>query len=203
MSPTKPARLWFMRHGETAWSLSGQHTSRTDLALTARGEAAATALGQALRGIDFAQVLTSPRLRARRTCDLAGLGANAVIEPDLREWEYGAYEGRTSVDIRAERPGWHIFRDGCPGGEAPADIAARADRLIARLSQCGGNIALFAHGQFGAVLAVRWIGLAVAHGENFPLSPASLSILAHGLHDPSVRTIECWNTVPIAPLSDR
>jgi len=195
-------RLCLIRHGETEWSLSGQHTGRTDIPLTAHGEDEARELQPCLRQIRFARVLTSLRLRARRTCELAGLGPVAEIEPDLSEWDYGDYEGRRSEDIRTGRPGWNIFRDGCPRGEAPAEISDRADRLIAGLQALQGNVALFSHGQFGAVLATRWIGLPVIDGQHFPLGAASLSILAHNPGHPGVRAIELWN-VPPGSLSDR
>ncbi len=201
--PAQRPRFWFVRHGETAWSLSGQHTGRTDIPLTAHGEAEAHELGQHLRNIRFSHVLTSPRQRAARTCELAGLGLAAAIEPNLAEWDYGDYEGQLSADIRKGRPGWDIFRDGCPHGEAPAQISGRADRLIARLGALTGNVALFSHGQFGAVLAARWIGLPVADGEHFSLGPASLSILSHNPHHPEVRVIELWNAAPASLLVDR
>ncbi|MGC2224456.1 MAG: histidine phosphatase family protein, partial [Methylocella sp.] len=165
-------QLYFIRHGETAWSLTGQHTGVTDVPLTAHGEEEARELEPFLRKIKFARVLTSPRQRARRTCELAGFGASAAIEPDLSEWDYGDYEGRRSVDIRKERPDWNVFRDGCPGGETPAQVSDRADRLIAHLRALDGNVALFSHGQFGCVLAARWIGLPVLEGQHFALGPA-------------------------------
>jgi broad specificity phosphatase PhoE len=196
-------RFWFIRHGETAWSLSGQHTGHTDIPLTAHGEAKALDLGLRLRGIRFSRVLISPRQRAGRTCELAGLGLAAEIEPDLAEWDYGDYEGLLSADIRKGRPGWDIFRDGCPHGETPAQISGRADRLIDRLGALTGNVAMFSHGQFGSVLAARWIGLAVIHGENFSLEPVSLSILSYNPHHPEVRVIELWNATPASPLTDR
>lgn len=196
-------RLWFIRHGETAWSLSGQHTGRTDIALTTHGEAEATELGHHLRKIRFSHVLTSPRQRAERTCELAGLGRTAEIEPDLSEWDYGDYEGQRSADICKAQPGWDIFRHGCPHGEAPEQISDRVDRLIDRLAALTGNVALFSHGQVGAVLAARWIGLTVIHAEHFSLGPASLSILSHNPHHPKVRIIELWNAAPASLLSDR
>ena len=165
-------RIYLIRHGETEWSLSGQHTGRTDIPLTARGEDEARELGQRLRDIQFARVLTSPRQRARRTCELAGLGPVAEIEPDLAEWDYGDYEGQRSADIRKARPDWNLFRDGCPRGEMPAQISDRADRLIARLRVLDGNVALFSHGHFGRVLAARWIGLPVSEGQHFLLPTA-------------------------------
>lgn len=186
-------KLCLVRHGETAWSLSGQHTGSTDLALTARGVDEARALAPRLRTWDFSQVLVSPRLRARQTCQLAGFDAASEIEPDLSEWDYGDYEGRRSVDIRQEDPGWNIWRDGCPGGESPADVSARADRLITRLIEMGGTVALFSHGQFGAALAVRWIGLALSEGQHFTLHTASVSLLGIAPHHSNRHTIELWN----------
>ena len=188
-----PLRLYLIRHGETEWSLSGQHTGRTDVALTAHGEDQGRALELALRGIRFDQVLTSPARRARDTCGLAGLGGSAEIEPDLAEWDYGDYEGKRSAGIRESRPGWNVFQDGCPGGETPAQISERADRLIRRLRGMDGNVALFGHGQFGAALAVRWIGLPVVHGQHFSLGEASLSILRDDPHHPEVPVIALWN----------
>jgi broad specificity phosphatase PhoE len=191
-----PLRLYLVRHGETAWSLSGRHTGRTDFPLTAHGEEQARELAQRLRGVQFNHVLTSPRLRARRTCELAGMAAAAAIEPDLAEWDYGDYEGQRSVDIRKQRAGWNIFRDGCPQGEMPAQVAERADRLIARLRALDGNVALFSHGQFGCVLAARWIGLPLAEAQHFAFGPAALSILGHDPHHPTVAVIALWNCAP-------
>ena len=193
------ARLFLIRHGETEWSLSGQHTGRTDIPLTADGEAAARRLGPWLEGVAFARVLTSPRQRARRTCELSGLGLGAVTDPDLAEWDYGDYEGRRSADIERDRPGWDVFRDGCPGGETPQDVSDRADRLIARLREVDGATALFSHGHFGCALAVRWIGLPLMHGRSFTLGPASLSVLGYGAHHPDIPVITLWNAVPGAP----
>jgi probable phosphoglycerate mutase len=192
----KLLQLYFIRHGETAWSLSGQHTGRTDIPLTAHGEDEARGLEPCLRAIEFARVLTSPLQRARRTCELAGLGGSAEAEPDLSEWDYGAYEGQLSADLRKERPDWSLFRDGSPGGESPAQVSARADRLIAKLQALEGNVALFSHRQFGCVLAARWIGLPVIEGQHFALGPASLSILGHEESHPKTRVIALWNTVP-------
>jgi probable phosphoglycerate mutase len=190
-----PPRLYFIRHGETEWSLSNQHTGRTDIPLTARGEDEARRLAQRLQGILFAHVLTSPRLRARRTCELAELGAVAKIEPDLAEWDYGDYEGRRSVDIRIERPDWNVFRDGCPQGETPAQVSARADRLIARLRAFDGTVAIFSHGQFGCVLAARWIGLPLQKAKHFQLGTASVSILSSDPHHSEVPVIAQWNEI--------
>ena len=186
-------RIYLIRHGETEWSLSGQHTGRTDIPLTARGEERAQQLGARLRNIQFAQVLTSPRQRARRTCELAGFGAVAEIDPDLAEWEYGDYEGLRSVDIRKLQPDWDLFRDGCPGGETPAQVSERADRFLARLRALHGNVALFSHGHFGRVLAVRWIGLTVSEARRFVLSTASLSILGYEHDSVAEPVIALWN----------
>jgi probable phosphoglycerate mutase len=188
-------RLYLIRHGETGWSRSGRHTGRTDIPLTPSGEDEARELGKHLRDISFAQVLTSPLRRAVQTCSLSGLDKNPEIEPDLAEWDYGDYEGQRSVDILEARPGWNVYRDGCPGGEMPAQVSARADRLISRLLKLDGNIALFAHGQFGSVLAARWIGLAVAEAEHFMLGTASLSILAFDPHHAGVPVIALWNAL--------
>lgn len=188
-----PVRLYLIRHGETEWSLSGQHTGRTDLSLTAKGEDEARELGRHLRDIVFAHVLTSPLKRARQTCELVGLDKISQIEPDLAEWDYGDYEGQKSVDIRKGRPDWNVFRDGCPHGEMPAEISGRADRLKARLCKLDGNVALFSHGQIGGVLAVRWIGLAVVEAQHFPLGTASLSIFSFAAHHPAVPVIALWN----------
>ena len=186
-------RLYLIRHGETEWSLSNQHTGRTDIPLTARGEERARELGQRLRNIQFGRVLTSPRQRARRTCELAGLDAEAEIEPDLTEWDYGDYEGQRSADIRIQRPDWNLFRDGCPRGETPAQISDRADRLIARLRVLDGKVALFSHGHFGRVLAARWIGLPVGEAQRFLLETASLSILDHEHNYVELPVIALWN----------
>jgi probable phosphoglycerate mutase len=189
-------QLYFIRHGETEWSRSGQHTGNTDIPLTANGEDEARALRPWLQQIPFTFVLTSPRQRARTTCTLAGLGGEAEIEPALSEWDYGDYEGRRSDDIRSQRPGWTVFRDGCPSGETPAVISNRADLLIARLLLMAGNVALFSHGQFGAVLAARWIGLPVIKGQHLLLGPASLSILGNNPSHPDLRMISLWNASP-------
>jgi probable phosphoglycerate mutase len=188
--------LYFVRHGETAWSITGQHTGHTDLTLTESGEGQARALAPWLRAIMFSHVFTSPMQRAARTCCLAGLDGSASVEPDLSEWNYGAYEGRRTSDIQRERPGWNAYRDGCPGGESPGEISARADRLIGHLMTLRGNIALFSHGQFGVVLVSRWIGLAIAEGPHFTIDTASLGILAQNSHPPRSRVIALWNAVP-------
>jgi probable phosphoglycerate mutase len=192
---TTPVRIYFVRHGETEWTISGQHTGRTDIPLTARGEQESSWLCQRLKDIPFAHKFTSPRVRARRTCEMAGLSPLAEIAPDLAEWDYGDYEGARSVDIRRIRSDWNIFRDGCPNGETPSQISARADRLIARLRALNGNIALFSHGQFGCVLAARWIALPVAHARNLSLSTASLSILGSDPRHSDVPVIALWNAI--------
>ena len=186
-------RIYLIRHGETEWSLASRHTGRTDIPLTEQGEQDARKLGERLRDLRFSQVFTSPRQRARRTCELAGLGPVAKIEPDLAEWDYGDYEGQHSVDIGQGRPDWILFRDGCPGGEMPAQVSDRADRLITRLRALDGNIALFSHGHFGCVLAARWIGLPVIEGQHFLLGTASLSLLGYEPSHPEVPLIELWN----------
>jgi len=188
-----PLRLYLIRHGETEWSLSGQHTGRSDLALTARGEDEARGLAPRLREVQFAHVLSSPLQRARQTCELAGLGAAAAIDADLAEWDYGDYEGLRSVDVRKQRADWNIFRDGCPHGETPAQVSGRADRLIAHLRALDGNVALFSHGQFGCALATRWIGLPLIEARHFALGTASLSILGHDPNHPEVAVIALWN----------
>jgi probable phosphoglycerate mutase len=186
-------QIYAARHGETAWTVSGQHTGRTDIPLTPRGERNAEQLGRRLVGLAFQRVLTSPLQRARRTCDLAGFGECAVVDADLVEVDYGRYEGRLTADIRREAPGWDLFRDGCPGGESAADISARADRVIERLrADVQGNALLFTHMHFLRFLAARWIRLPGAEGRRFLLTTASLSILGyeHTSNDPVIRL---WN----------
>ena len=192
--------VYCARHGETAWTLTGQHTGRTDLPLTERGEENARRLGERLQGMTFAKVLTSPLRRARRTCELAGFGPVAEIDPDLVEWDYGQYEGRLTVDIRKERPDWQLFRDGCPGGESPQQIAARADRVVARLRVVEGDVLLFSSGHFLRVLAVRWLGLEPIYGQFLMLSTASLSALSYenALQQPAIKL---WNDTYHAPAS--
>jgi broad specificity phosphatase PhoE len=184
--------VYLARHGETEWTVSHRHTGRTDIPLTQQGERNARSLGERLRGLQFERVLCSPLHRARRTCELAGFGDRAEIEPDLLEWDYGAYEGRTTADIRIERPGWNLFRDGCPQGEGAVDVGVRADRVIARLRAAGGRSLLFGHAHIFRVLAARWITLDPRAAEHLMLSTASLSILGyeHGPEDPAVRL---WN----------
>lgn len=189
--PTMLPRLYLIRHGETAWSLSGQHTGRTDIALTEQGEKDARKLAERLRAVRFSRVFTSPLQRARRTCELAGLLAE--IEPDLTEWDYGDYEGQRSVDTRMNRPGWNLFRNGGPHGESPAQVSERADRLIARFRNIEGNIAIFSHGQIGRVMAARWIGLSISQAQHFVLSTASISILGYEHKHVEEPAILLWN----------
>jgi broad specificity phosphatase PhoE len=184
--------VYLARHGETAWSLSGQHTGRTDLPLTERGEAQARALGEQLHGVVFAKVLTSPSQRAVRTCELAGWGAVAEIDPDLAEWDYGDYEGRRTAEILTARPDWQLFRDGAPGGESPEQAGARADRIIARIRAVHGNALIVSSAHISRVLSARWLGLAPSDGRHFVLSTASLSILGYE-HDMTEPVIRLWN----------
>ncbi len=183
--------IYLARHGETAWSLTHKHTGRTDIPLTPRGEENARAVGARLQGQTFARILTSPLGRAKRTCELAGFAA-AIQDPDLVEWDYGAYEGRTTTEIRQERPDWDLFRDGCPDGESVAEIAARADRVVARLRSIDGSTLLFSHGHFLRVLTARWLGLEASAGRCFMLDAGALSILGyeHGCRDSVIRL---WN----------
>jgi probable phosphoglycerate mutase len=184
--------VYLARHGETAWSLSGQHTGLTDLPLTERGLRNARQLGERLHALTFARVFTSPLQRATRTCELAGFGAVAVVDRDLLEWNYGEYEGRTSDAIHRERPDWQLFRDGCPGGESPEQVAARADRVVSRVRGVDGDVLLFSSGHFLRVLAARWLGLAPAGGRYFLLSTASLSALGYE-HNVSQPVIRLWD----------
>ena len=184
--------IYLARHGETAWSLSGQHTGVTDLPLTEQGEQNARSLAGRLQGLSFAKVFTSPLQRARRTCELAGFGDRAEIDPDLVEWNYGEYEGVTTADILTKRPGWQLFRDGCPGGESPAQIGARADRVVARVRAVAGSVLLFSSGHFLRVLTACWLGLEAGAGRYFVLSTASLSCLGYE-HDASEPVIRLWN----------
>jgi probable phosphoglycerate mutase len=190
---SSPCKLFYFRHGETEWSLSHQHTGVTELPLTPYGEAQARLLRPWVAAAGFSRVFSSPRLRARRTCELAGASAEPEIENDAAEWNYGDYEGRRSSEIRVERPSWNIFSDGCPNGETPAEIGARADRLIARILKMSGNVALFSHGQFGMVLAARWIGLEVTEARHFRIEPASVSILTYDRDHPETPIFELWN----------
>jgi len=191
MSDALPV-VYLARHGETAWSLSGQHTGRTDLPLTESGARNAHQLGERLKGLTFAKVFTSPLKRAARTCELAGFGGAAEVDRDLLEWDYGDYEGRRSAEIHAERPAWQLFRDGCPGGESPDQVGVRAGRVVRRVRAQNGDVLLFSSGHFLRVLAARWLGLEPGAGRYFLLSTASLSALGYE-HNPSQPVIRLWN----------
>ena len=191
MSATLPI-TYLARHGETAWTLTGQHTGRTDIPLTERGESNARRLGERLKRLTFARVFTSPLRRAVRTCELAGFAAVATVDPDLVEWNYGEYEGRRTAEIRAERPDWQLFRDGCPGGEMPDEVGVRADRMVSRVRAAQGDVLLFSSGHFLRVLAARWLGLEPGAGRFFLLSTASLSALGYE-HDLTQPVIRLWD----------
>jgi len=186
--------IYLARHGETAWSLSGQHTGLTDVPLTERGERNARRLAERLAGLAFTKVFTSPLQRAARTCDLAGFWAAAEVDPDLVEWNYGKFEGLRTTEIRAEHPDWQLFRDGCPGGESQGQIGARADRVVDRVRAVKGDVLIFSSGHFLRVLATRWLGLEPAIGRCFMLSTASVSVLGYenNLSQPVIRL---WNDI--------
>jgi broad specificity phosphatase PhoE len=186
--------VYLARHGETAWTLTHQHTGRSDIPLTERGERNARNLGERLRGITFAKVSTSPLTRARQTANLAGFADLAEPEPDLMEWDYGPYDGLTTTEIRALNPGWTLFRDGCPGGESLGAVGARADRMIQRLRAIEGRVLVFGHGHFFRVLAARWLSLSPSDGRLFYLSTASLSVLGYE-HSPQEPAVRLWNDV--------
>ena len=194
MSDALPV-AYLARHGETAWTISRQHTGVTDLPLTAQGEVEAIRLGERLNGLRFAAVLMSPLRRVVRTCELAGFRSAAEVESDLLEWNYGAYEGRTSADIRTERPDWQLFRDGCPGGESPDQVGARADRVTRQVRAIGGDVLLFSSGHFLRVFAARWLGLEPGAGRYFLLGTASLSAVGYE-HDRSEPVIRQWDETP-------
>ena len=194
MSQTLPM-VYLVRHGETAWTLTGQHTGLTDLPLTESGERAARDLGSRLADLRVDRFLSSPLQRARRTAELAMPGAFVETDDDLMEWDYGAYEGRRTADIEVERPGWRLFRDGCPGGETLDSVGARADRITGRIRACGGNVLLFGHREILRILAVRWIGLAPKEGRCLQLATASLSALGYD-HDLTEPVIHAWNGRP-------
>ena len=195
-TPAKPLRLFLIRHGETAWSLTGQHTGLTDLPLTDHGEAEARRLRPMLAGETFTHVFTSPLQRAARTCELSGVSPAAEVEPDLVEWDNGDFEGETRGQIAADHPDWNLFRDGAPGGESPGQVSDRADRLIDRLKKLQGDVALFSHGHFCRALAVRWVGLPVSAGVHFPMETAAMGILTHDPHHPDAAVISLWNATP-------
>jgi broad specificity phosphatase PhoE len=186
--------VFAIRHGETEWTLNGRHTGTTDIPLTANGRRLAALLPSALSERAFELVLVSPLQRARETCELAGLAAKAIVDPDLVEWNYGDYEGLTPKEIHERAPGWLIFRDGCPGGETPEQVAARVDRVIARARASEGDVALFAHGHVLRLLAARWLGMSAGAGQHFLLDTGTLNVLDHYHGVPALKT---WN----APLA--
>lgn len=190
--------VYLARHGETPWTVTGQHTGLTDLPLTERGEASARLLTERVSGLRFAQVFTSPLQRALRTCELAGFGSVAQVDRDLVEWDYGQYEGRTRAEVLAERPGWQVFRDGAPGGESPEQVAARADRVIRRIRAITGDVLIFSSGHFLRVLATRWMDIDIAHAACLALDTASFSALSYegSLSQPVIRL---WNDVYHGP----
>jgi broad specificity phosphatase PhoE len=188
--------VFLARHGETAWTLSGQHTGRTDIPLTANGETDARRLGERLKGQSFTLVLTSPLQRARRTCELAGFGDRAQLDPDLQEWNYGECEGLTSAEIRKKWPDWVLFRDGCPGGETADQVGARADHVIARVRAGSGDVLLFAHGHLLRILTARWLGLPANAGRFFLCDPTSLGALAYEHDKADQPVLRLWNEPP-------
>lgn len=192
-TPPSTGRLFAVRHGETAWSLSGRHTGKTDVPLTDRGRELASRLRPVLGGKAFDLTLTSPLLRARETCSLCGLGDVAEADADLVEWDYGRYEGLTTAEIHTLAPGWLIFRDGCPGGESAGDVGIRADRVIARARAVRGDSVVFAHGHLLRVLVARWLGLDPSAGQHFLLDTGTLGVLSYYRGIPAIRI---WN----APL---
>jgi broad specificity phosphatase PhoE len=190
---TMALQIFYIRHGETEWALNGRHTGKTEIPLTEHGEQEARKLGTRLPKDQFTHVLSSPRLRAQRTCELMGLAATMEIESDLGEWDYGEYEGLRATEIRKTRSNWNIFRDGCPGGESPAEIVARIDRVISRVRKFDGVVAVFGHSHFGRSLAARWIGADVSLGEHLLLGTTSLSVLEWDPSSPATAAISLWN----------
>lgn len=190
----RPAQVFLARHGQTEWSLVGRHTGRKDIPLTAHGEEEARKLGARLKSRPFAAVFCSPLQRAKRTCDLGGYGGAALLLPDLMEWDYGDYEGRRAAEIREIRPDWRLFRDGCPGGESPKDVAARVDRVLPQLQAAAGDVIVFAHGHLLRMLMAGWMKMPAEAASRYSLDPASLSILSRDVHtgDPLV---ERWNDI--------
>jgi probable phosphoglycerate mutase len=195
-APAAAAEVFLIRHGETQWSLSGQHTGVTDIPLTENGRRAAKELEPLLSGKSFSLVLASPLQRARQTCELAGLGDRVKVDPDLTEWNYGEYEGLTPEQIHRRAPGWMIFAEGCPGGESPDEVGARVDRLIGKVRAVAGRVALFGHGHVFRVFAARWIGLPATDGGHFLLDTSTLNVLGYYRGIPAVKI---WN----APLNGR
>ncbi len=191
MTASSLPQIWLVRHGETAWSLSGQHTGRTDIPLTAHGEQSAAALKPRLAGRAFAKILSSPSIRARRTCELAGFADVAVIEPNLYEWDYGKDEGRRTAEILTERPGWKLFEDGSPGGETLTQVTARADSVVEQLRALKADALLFAHRDILRVIVARWVGLPAVEAQRFYMDPASISVLGydHAATEPILRKL--------------
>ena len=187
-------KIYLIRHGETEWSRGGKHTGVTDVPLTEQGRKIARLLQPVLAQENFVVVMSSPLQRARETCELAGLGKVAVIEPDLMEWNYGEYEGLTTKQIQSARPGWSVFHHGCPGGESPEQVAGRADRVLAKVRATDGNVALFAHGHILRVIAARWVNQPPSFGEHLLLDTATLNVLGYYYDTPALKT---WN----APLT--
>ncbi len=189
-----------IRHGETEWSRSGRHTGRTDLPLTDHGRDQALSVGRRLKDRTFLRVLSSPLQRAARTAELAGFGAMVESDPDLLEWDYGDYEGRRTADIHAERPGWNVFRDGCPNGESLSDVSGRADRVVARLRQADGDVALFSHAHFLRVLMARWVRLDSLTALAFVVHPAGIGVLGYEHHNRDEPVLVRWNEECSVPL---
>ena len=194
--------IYLARHGETQWSLTGQHTGLTDLPLTKRGEDNARALGERLAGLKFATVFTSPLQRATRTCELAGFGAVAEVDRNLLEWDYGQYEGLTTAEVHAGRPDWQLFRDGCPGGESPEQVGARADAMLARVRPLEADVLVFSSGHFLRIFAARWLALPPAAGKYLLLSTASVSALSYE-DSLSAPVIQLWNDTRHVKISKR
>ncbi|MFN0017780.1 MAG: histidine phosphatase family protein [Pirellulaceae bacterium] len=188
-------KLFLARHGDTEWTDARRHTGRTDVPLNQEGQEHAREMGQRLRRFSFVRVLTSPLIRASQTCALAGFGATAVVDPALMEWDYGRYEGKHTIDITQDSPGWEIFRDGCSGGESPGDVAGRADAFIARVHQCQGNVLAFSHGHMIRMIAARWNRLPPAEGRIFFCRPASLGILGFEHESWDEPVVQLWNCV--------
>lgn len=201
MSSFTLPRLFLARHGDTAWTDSHQKTGRTDVPLNERGEERARQLGADLRQVAFRHVLTSPLQRASRTCALAGFGADAEVDSDLLEWDYGQFEGKRTSEILELQPGWELFRDGCPDGEAAGDVAARADRLLARVHSIGGDVLAFSSGHIIRMIAARWLGLPPAAGRSFYCDPASLGVLAFEHSNPEEPVIRLWNYHTVGTLT--
>lgn len=193
MNPSAPPTLYLIRHGETEWSRSGKHTSRTEVKLTEKGEDDARALKRILQSKVFTEIRVSPRARARLTCELAGIGGSPVVDSLLQEWDYGDFEGLTTQEIETRRPGWNLFRDGCPGGEQPDDVGRRADAMLEQLRTLQGNVALISHGHFLRVLGARWVRCPVELGQRLYLATASLSVLSFEHGNPDEPVILSWN----------